>query len=67
MTNQIEEEVQLTELNVPKYLSKNQQFTVQVTVDSLIDTKGYLKYTMGKFSGKPGGTNPQGSKPLCIF
>ncbi|HPT75902.1 MAG: VWA domain-containing protein [Epulopiscium sp.] len=48
MTNQIEEEVQLTELNVPKYLSKNQQFTVQVTVDSLIDTKGVLKIYNGK-------------------
>jgi len=47
LINQIEEEVQLTELNLPKYLNKNQKFTIQANIDSLIDTKGILKIYNG--------------------
>jgi len=41
-------EVQVTEIIIPKYLRKNQEFDILVSVDSLVDTGGMLKIYDGK-------------------
>ncbi len=41
--NEISKEVQVTEIKVPKFINKNAQYDIQVTVDSLVDTKADLK------------------------
>ncbi|NLM13756.1 MAG: VWA domain-containing protein [Epulopiscium sp.] len=44
----ISEEVQITDLTIPQYLNLHQEFTAQIRVDSLVDTKGILKIYNGK-------------------
>ncbi len=48
MKQAITEEVQVTEVRVPKHLKKHQQFDIEVAIDSFVDTEGNLKLFRGK-------------------
>ncbi|MDK2787307.1 MAG: hypothetical protein PWP07_532 [Epulopiscium sp.] len=44
----VSDEVQITDLTLPQYLNLHQEFSVQIRVDSLVDTQGILKIYNGK-------------------
>lgn len=45
--DEISQEVQMTEIKVPPYSNKNVEYEIEITIDSLIDTKSKIKLYKG--------------------